>query len=45
MINTYMWQFILGFTTGIYIGSFYDCKPTIEYAVNKMKENMPKEKK
>ncbi len=24
-----MWQFFLGFSTGIYIGTYYDCKPII----------------
>jgi hypothetical protein len=25
-----MWEFIVGVSFGIYIGTYYDCKPTIE---------------
>ena len=30
IIINIMWQFIIGFTSGIYIGTYYDCEPTID---------------
>ena len=29
-----MWQLLVGFTVGVYIGTYYDCKPQI-YTINK----------
>ena len=40
-----MWQFLMGFASGVYIGSYYECKPTIENILKIIKENSPKEKK
>ena len=25
-----MWQYLFGFSTGIYVGTYYECKPTID---------------
>ncbi len=41
----HMWQFIMGFASGLYVGSYYECKPTIQYIVKIIKDNAPKEKK
>mgnify|MGYP001214984954 CR=1 FL=1 len=40
-----MWQFIMGFASGVYIGSYYDCKPSIDFILKTIKDNAPKEKK
>ena len=40
-----MWQFISGFGLGIYVGSYYDCKPVINTLSVIVKENFPKERK
>ena len=32
-----MWQFILGFGAGVYVGTNYDCKPTIKFIQNCIK--------
>ena len=26
-----MWQFMMGFGVGVYVGTKYDCKPTISF--------------
>ncbi len=39
-----MWQFIMGVFTGVYIGTYYDCKPSIEFVKDTCKKNFPKEK-
>ena len=39
-----MWQFITGFGFGIYIGTYYDCKPALEFVRKTIKENMPVKK-
>ena len=38
-----MFPFVCGFATGVYVGTYYDCKPTIEYITIKIKENLPKD--
>jgi hypothetical protein len=38
-----MWQFIIGFGTGIFIGTSYDCKPTVKYITDCIKNNIPVE--
>ena len=40
-----MWQFLLGFATGVYVGTYYDCKPTIDFIKKNCEKNLPKEKK
>ena len=38
-----MWQFLCGFGTGVYVGTYYNCKPVIEYVRIKMKEIIPED--
>jgi hypothetical protein len=38
-----MWQFVLGFGTGVYVGSMYDCNPTVKFISECIKKNIPKE--
>ena len=40
-----MWQFMMGFSMGIYVGTIYDCKPTVTYVSNFLKNNIPEEAK
>lgn len=39
-----MWQFLLGFGTGIYMGTVYDCRPCMKYAQKQLEEFVPKKK-
>lgn len=39
-----MLPFATGLTIGIWIGTYYNCKPTIEHIQKYIKENMPKQK-
>ena len=39
-----MWQYLFSFSAGIYVGTYFDCKPTIDKISEFVKENMPKEK-
>lgn len=39
-----MWQFLTGFGLGVYVGTFYDCRPAIRAVRIILKENMPEEK-
>ena len=39
-----MWQFMFGFVAGVYVGTKYDCKPTMDYLSKMIEDNMPKEK-
>ena len=39
-----MIRFIFGLISGLYIATYYDCKPTIEYVIEQVKENVPKKK-
>jgi len=39
-----MWQFLTGFGLGVYVGTFYDCRPAIRTVRLILKENMPEEK-
>jgi|TARA_B110000967_G_C18333921_1_gene293375 hypothetical protein len=38
-----MWQLILGFGAGVYVGTSYDCKPTVSFISDCIKNNVPKE--
>ena len=38
-----MWQFIMGFGAGIYIGTKYDCKPSIDFIKDCIKKSIPEE--
>jgi hypothetical protein len=39
-----MYRFIAGFAVGVYVGTFYDCKPTIARIMDFLRDNAPKEK-
>ena len=39
-----MWQFICGFGAGVYIGTYFECKPTIEQIVSFAKTKIPEKK-
>ena len=40
-----MWQILLGFAGGVYVGTFYDCKPIISSINSLMDDKLPKKKK
>jgi len=40
-----MWYFICGFGVGMYVGTYYNCKPVLDKIGKVVKENMPPEKK
>jgi hypothetical protein len=39
-----MWNFIAGFTAGVYVGTYYDCKPVLNYLFNEIKKCVPEKK-
>ena len=39
-----MWQFLCGCVSGIYIGTYYDCKPAIAYIQEVVQKQIPKKK-
>ena len=39
-----MWQFLAGFASGVYVGTYYNCKPIILEIEKKVREYMPDEK-
>lgn len=38
-----MFQFLIGFGVGIYIGTIYNLKPTINFITKVIKQNFPEE--
>ena len=40
-----MLRILLGFVGGVYIGTFYNCKPIIEKVSEYLKNNLPESKK
>jgi len=34
---------MLGFISGVYVGTYYNCKPVIENLTDYIKQNLPKE--
>ena len=36
-----MWQFLAGFGMGVYIGTIYDCKPTVNFVRDCLKKTIP----
>ena len=36
-----MWQFVAGFSIGVYVGTYYECKPTLEYIRKCIAEQIP----
>lgn len=39
-----MWQVVVGFGVGVYVGTYYDCKPAIHFVLNTIKSNIPEKK-
>ena len=39
-----MLEFLLGFSSGIYLGSYYNCKPQLENLIKMIKEKLPEPK-
>jgi hypothetical protein len=39
-----MWRFLLGFASGIYVGTYYDCKPTLINIEKNIRDYMPSKK-
>ena len=39
-----MWRFLLGFASGIYVGTYYDCKPTLINNEKNIRDYMPSKK-
>ena len=39
-----MWQWLLGIGMGIYIGTYYNCKPSLEAVTKLVRDNMPKQR-
>ena len=39
-----MWQFLVGFCGGVYLATYYDCKPAIDFVGETVKEHWPKKK-
>ena len=39
----YMWQLMMGFGLGVYVGTIYDCKPTVTFISTCLKNNIPKD--
>jgi len=37
-----MWRLLLGFGSGVYVGTYYNCKPVIEKIAEYIKNNLPK---
>jgi len=39
-----MWQVMLGFAAGVYVGTYFDCKPMIIRAKECLKATLPEKK-
>lgn len=39
-----MYRFLLGFAAGVYVGTWYDCKPMLEKVTKFIEDNSPKSK-
>jgi hypothetical protein len=37
-----MWQLLLGFSAGVYVGTKYDCRPCMKYVEERVEEYFPK---
>lgn len=37
-----MWQLLLGFGAGVYVGTKYDCRPCMKYVEKHITEYFPK---
>ena len=36
-----MWKLIVGFVSGVYVGTYYNCKPTISTIQSFVQKNIP----
>lgn len=43
LVVLYMWQLMMGFGLGVYVGTMYDCKPTVTFISTCIKNNIPKD--
>ena len=39
-----MWKFLMGFASGVYVGTYYNCKPIIGELEKKIKDYIPDKK-
>jgi len=39
-----MWHFLLGFGVGIYLGTYYNCKPQLDNFVKLINKSFPERK-
>ena len=39
-----MWQYLVSFGAGVYVGTYFDCKPTISKIEEFVKSNIPTKK-
>lgn len=39
-----MWQFIFGFGAGVYVGTYFECKPAVEKLIVLVKTSIPEKK-
>ena len=44
LINNYMWKFIVGFSMGLYVGTYYNCKTQLDNFIRIIKVNIPETK-
>jgi hypothetical protein len=40
-----MWYFVCGLGVGVYVGTYYNCRPVLDKITKLVKDNMPPEKK
>ena len=43
-VNYCMYRYLIGFSLGIWVGTYYDCKPIIKKVKEEVIKNLPKEK-
>jgi ABC-type phosphate transport system permease subunit len=39
-----MWQVMIGFAAGVYVGTYYECKPAIKMIKAMVEDKFPEEK-
>lgn len=39
-----MWQYLISFSAGVYVGTYFNCKPTIDTVSKYIKDNLPEKK-
>jgi hypothetical protein len=39
-----MWKFLMGFASGVYVGTYYNCKPIMSELEKKIKDYIPDKK-